>query len=85
MRIDVLLKHLCLAKSRSLVKGWCERGLVAINGARARASATVREGDRVTIQYASRTVTVELRDIPTGQVSKARAPDYYVEVDSNGA
>ncbi|MCH7548260.1 MAG: RNA-binding protein [Candidatus Krumholzibacteriota bacterium] len=85
MRIDLVLKYLCLARSRSLVKSWCENDLVTINGAVARASASVRPGDHVAIRHPSRTLTIELRDVPARQVSKARALDYYVEVDSGAA
>ncbi len=85
MRIDLVLKHLCLAKSRSLARSWCENGLVFINGAVVRASASVRPGDRVAIRHPSHLLTIELRDVPAKQVSKARAPDYYVEVDSGAA
>ncbi len=85
MRIDLLLKHLCLAKSRSIVKGWCERELVTINGRTARASSSVQPGDRVSIRYATRTLTIELRGVPAKQVSRSEATDYYVEVGSTGA
>ncbi len=85
MRIDLTLKHLCLAKSRSLVKGWCERKLVTINGRTVSASSSVRPGDRVSIRYATHTLTIELRGVPAKQVSRLEATDYYVEVGSTGA
>ena len=85
MRIDLTLKHLCLAKSRSLVKGWCERELVTINGRTARASSSVGPGDRISIRFATRTLTIELRDVPVKQVSRSDATDYYIEVGSTAA
>jgi ribosomal 50S subunit-recycling heat shock protein len=82
MRIDLLLKHLCLAKSRSMVKHWCDGGLVLLGDAPARASSHVRSGDRITIRYPSRHVTIEIRDIPAKQVSRADASGYYTEISS---
>jgi len=81
MRIDLVLKHLCLAKSRSIVKGWCERDLVLINGNTARASSTVRPGDQLTIYYPSRTLIIDLHTVPSKQLSKTTAPEYYEEVE----
>jgi ribosomal 50S subunit-recycling heat shock protein len=77
MRIDLVLKFLCLAKSRSSVKNWCEKGLVLVNGKPARASSTVHPGDQLTIHYPSRTLTIDLRDVPEQQLSKAGAPEFY--------
>jgi ribosomal 50S subunit-recycling heat shock protein len=80
MRIDLALKHLCLAKSRSIVKGWCERQLVTLNGTPARASSTVRPNDTIAIRYPSRTLTIKLLDVPSRQLSKSAAPEYYTEI-----
>jgi ribosomal 50S subunit-recycling heat shock protein len=80
MRIDLALKHLCLAKSRSIVKGWCNRQLVTLNGEPARASSTIHTNDTITIQYPMRTLTIKLLAIPTKQLSKSAAPKYYTEI-----
>ena len=81
-RVDLTLKHLCLAKSRSMAKTLCDAGRVIINGAAARASGKVSPGDRVTIQFHGRTVTVEVADVPEKQLSKAAAPAYYRAIET---
>ena len=80
MRIDLVLKYLCIAKSRSFVKSMCDRGAVEMGGRAVKSSAAVREGDRVTLRYPTRTVTIEIVTVPTRQVSKPNAPEYYREV-----
>jgi len=81
-RLDLVLKHLCLAKSRSMAKSLCDAGRVLVNGTAARASGKVSPGDRVTIQFHGRTVTFEVADVPEKQLSKAVAPDYYRAIET---
>lgn len=81
MRIDLVLKYLCLAKSRSLAKTLCERDAVLLNGEPARSSAAVRPGDRVTIRFPRRDVSVVVEQVPEKQLSKANAVTYYRAVD----
>ena len=47
MRVDLILKYLCLVKSRSIAKTLCEKHLVLINGEPARPSARVGAGSVV--------------------------------------
>jgi ribosomal 50S subunit-recycling heat shock protein len=81
MRIDLVLKYLCLAKSRSMAKALCERDAVILNGDPASASATVRAGDRVTVRFPRRDVSVVIDRVPEKQLSKANALAYYRSVD----
>ena len=80
MRIDILLKFLCLLKSRSSAKNLCEKGDVRISGRAVRPSATVREGDRVTLVKRNDTLEVQIVRLPDKQLSRAIAPDYYERV-----
>ena len=77
MRVDLALKYLCLVKSRSSVKSLCASNGVRINDKPAKPSASLHVGDRVAIDYSSRTVTIELVDIPGKQLSKTDAPSFY--------
>lgn len=77
MRIDLVLKYLCLAKSRSIAKSLCDEGRVRVNDAVARAAATIHPGDRVAIRLAERTLEVEILEVPERQASRAEAPRYY--------
>jgi len=77
VRIDLVLKYLCLAKSRSSAKALCDRGAVLVNGAAARASSTIDPGDRIELRVPERTVHIEIIEVPARQASKAEAPKYY--------
>lgn len=82
MRIDVVLKFLCLVKSRSIAKTLCENDRVLIGSRSVRPSQHVAAGQRVTIHYRARTVTIELLEIPQKQLSKSSAVDYYRRADT---
>jgi ribosome-associated heat shock protein Hsp15 len=77
MRVDLLLKYLCLAKSRSAAKAACDEDGVSINGSPARAASIVRVGDAVSLRTDTRELTIEILELPTRQASKAEAPRCY--------
>jgi ribosomal 50S subunit-recycling heat shock protein len=77
VRVDLALKRLLLVKSRSEGKEACEVGAVHINGKPAKAAQEVRVGDRIRLDYAHRTLEIELLgDIGTN-VSRADAKTLY--------
>jgi ribosomal 50S subunit-recycling heat shock protein len=77
VRVDLALKRLLLVKSRSEGKEACDVGAVHINGKRARASAEVRVGDLLRVEYAHRTLEIELVGEIGHNVSRAVAPTLY--------
>jgi ribosome-associated heat shock protein Hsp15 len=77
MRIDLALKYLCLAKSRSAVKTLCDKNELWLNDRPAKPSSTLHAGDEVKITLPSGIITVSLLHIPEKQLSKAIAPTYY--------
>ncbi len=77
MRIDVLLKTLCLARTREIAKRGCEAGSVKVNGAAVKPSREVREGDVIEIRYPDRVIVVELTEVPARQVSKKDRARHY--------
>ena len=86
MRVDLALKRLLLVKSRTEGKEACDVGAVRVNGARVKASHEVRVGDRVRIDYAERTLEIELLGEIGKSVSRERARALYrVLADERGA
>lgn len=79
VRIDLLLKSLCLAKTRSQAHKGCESGSVSVNGRKAKPSTEVRAGDVVEVRRPRAVTAVEILEIPAGQVSR-RDRDRYVRV-----
>ncbi len=77
MRLDMLLKSLCLVKTRSQGRKGCEAGRVKLNGLGSKPSREVRAGDVIEIQYPQKTLVVEVSEIPRGQVSRKQAGEYY--------
>ena len=61
MRLDKYLKVARLIKRRTVANEACDNGLVTVNGKPARASYDVKVGDRVSLRFGARTVTVEVR------------------------
>ncbi len=77
MRIDSLLKALCLVKTRSLARKGCETGNVRISGAVVKPSREAVEGDIIEIRWPGHSLVIELLEMPKGQTSKKDAPRFY--------
>ncbi len=77
MRVDLALKRLLLVKSRTEAKEACDVGAVAVNGRRVKASAEVGPGDRITLDYAHRSLEIELVADIGRNVSRADAKTLY--------
>jgi ribosomal 50S subunit-recycling heat shock protein len=77
VRVDLALKRLLLVKSRTEGKEACDVGAVAVNGKRVKASAEVSVGDRIQLDYAHRTIEIELVAPIGNNVSRADAKTLY--------
>lgn len=60
MRLDKYLKVSRLLKRRTVANEACDAGRVLLNGKVARASAPVKAGDRITIGFGEKSMTVEV-------------------------
>lgn len=76
MRLDKFLKTSRLIKRRTIANEACDAGRVTINGKIAKASAIVKKGDRIDIQFGTRTVSIEVLDVQE-TVRKEEAKELY--------
>ena len=60
MRLDKYLKVARLIKRRTVANEACDNGLVTVNDKPARASSDVKVGDRISLRFGQRTLTVEV-------------------------
>ena len=60
MRLDNYLKVSRLIKRRTVANEACDNGLVTVNDKPARASYEVKEGDKISLRFGARTITVEV-------------------------
>lgn len=77
MRLDVFLTKSRLIKRRSLAKAACQKGIVWVDGRRAKASTEISVGQRILIDFTSRLLEVEILRLPGGNVSKKQAGELY--------
>ena len=63
MRLDKYLKVSRLIKRRTVANEACDAGRVLINDKPAKASANVKVGDILTIQFGNKDVKVEILDV----------------------
>ena len=63
MRLDKYLKISRLIKRRTVANEACDAGRVFLNGKVARASADVKPGDTIEIQFGTRNIKVEVLDV----------------------
>ena len=63
MRLDKFLKVSRLIKRRTVANEACDAGRVLLNGKVARASAPVKAGDVITIQFGTKEVRAEVLDV----------------------
>lgn len=81
MRLDKFLKVSRLIKRRSLANDISTQGRVFINDKLAKPSASVKEGDKITIEYYNKTLIVEVLKVPSGNVSIQEAKDLYRTIE----
>ena len=63
MRLDKFLKVSRLIKRRTVANEACDAGRVSVNGNVAKASAQVKPGDVIEIQFGTKAVKAEVLDI----------------------
>lgn len=63
MRLDKYLKVTRLIKRRTVANEACDAGRVQINGRPAKASTDVKVGDKITIGFGNKDVSVEVLDV----------------------
>ena len=76
MRLDKYLKVSRIIKRRTVANEACDAGRVLINDRPAKASAQVKEGDVLEIQFGSKAVRVEVLNVQE-TVKKEEAQELY--------
>ncbi|MFT3985150.1 MAG: RNA-binding S4 domain-containing protein [Lachnospiraceae bacterium] len=76
MRLDKYLKVSRIIKRRTIANEACDAGRVTINGRPAKASAEVKEGDLLEIQFGNKPVKVEVLTVKE-TVKKEEAKDMF--------
>ena len=79
MRLDKYLKVSRLIKRRTVANEACDGGRVMLNGRQAKASAEVREGDTLEIQFGTRTLKVQVLAV-SEHIGKDEAQTMYREI-----
>ena len=76
MRLDKYLKVSRLIKRRTVANEACDAGRVLLNDKVARASADVKIGDVIEIQFGTRNVKVEVLSVRDSEKKEAAAEMY---------
>lgn len=76
MRLDKYLKISRLIKRRTVANEACDAGRVLINDKVAKASADVKVGDKIEIQFGTRNVAVRVTNVQE-TVKKEEAKEMY--------
>jgi ribosomal 50S subunit-recycling heat shock protein len=79
MRLDKFLKVSRLIKRRTVANEACDNARVTVNGRPAKASYDVKVGDKLSVQFGTRTVTVEVLTV-ADNVRKDDAAGMYREI-----
>ena len=81
MRLDKYLKVSRLIKRRTVANEACDNERVSVNGRVQRASYDVKTGDRISIRFGQRTLSVEVLSVQES-AGKAEASAMYREIPS---
>jgi len=80
LRLDIWLDVACIYKTRSQAQAACKNGRVEVNGDNGKAHRAVRPGDEIKISLpGGRKRTIEVVEIESTNVSKARARELYID------
>ncbi|OGC76711.1 MAG: hypothetical protein A2Z27_02880 [candidate division Zixibacteria bacterium RBG_16_50_21] len=77
MRIDQFLSGCRIIKRRVMAKEACEGRLVYVDGMIAKPAKEVQVNSRIKIEFADRTLEIEVLEIPRGNIRKDLAKNLY--------
>lgn len=78
VRLDLFLKTSRLVKRRTVAREMCEAGRVLVNGHETKPSKELKQGDRLTLQFATKSIELEVLALPDRKsVQKTDASDHY--------
>ena len=77
MRLDKFLKVSRLIKRRTVANSISDLGRVFVNGNIAKPAKQLKVGDIISIEYANKTITAKVLEIPTGNVPVQMASTLY--------
>ncbi|MBQ9467825.1 MAG: RNA-binding S4 domain-containing protein [Clostridia bacterium] len=80
MRIDKFLKVSRIIKRRTVANDACDAAHVSVNGKPVKASYDVKIGDRITVTFGTKTLTVEVLAV-RDHVLKDAAGELYRVID----
>jgi len=81
MRVDKLLNKLCIVKHRNIAKKACANNLIKINNVAVKSSKEVKDMDIIEVNLYGYQTKFRIIKIPTGNVSKASANNYYEVIE----
>jgi len=78
VRVDLFLKACGLVKRRTIAREMCDSGRVQINGHEAKPSKELKPGNRVALQFATKSIEFDVLALPEGKsVQKAKVQYLY--------
>ena len=77
MRLDSFLSDTRLIKRRTQAKKACENKIVLVDGMVTKPGKEVKAGQIITINFTNRTLEVEILEIPSKNVKKEEAWNFY--------
>jgi ribosomal 50S subunit-recycling heat shock protein len=77
MRLDSFLSDTRLIKRRTQAKKACENKIVLVDGMVIKPGKEVKTGQIITINFTDRTLAVEILEIPSKNVKKEEAKNFY--------
>lgn len=76
MRLDLLLKCLCLAKTRSEAAKGISSGKVRVGGKTVKPSKKIKREDILQIRYPRRELVIEIIEVPDKQVPRNKREQF---------
>ena len=82
MRLDLFLKTSRLVKRRAIARELCDAGRVLVNGHDAKPGKELKAGDVLTLKYPSRTLELNVLEIPAPPKKTCAEACYAVKSDT---
>lgn len=77
MRLDSFLSDVRLIKRRTQAKKACENQIVWVDGKIAKPGKEVKVGQKILVDFTSRSVEIEVLAVPKGNIRKEAAKEFY--------